>query len=1049
MWPVPAETLPVWWITRSAAFSVPELITELEGSPPGSARHDLLIALRHAEARAGQDPWGSPEHVRYAQAVLEIAVQWAMPAVERWAVAWLTASGESYLRLRWSSRSRDGRTRRDGLLPSPVSAVAADSGRAIVGCESGYVAEWTDGAGLGFIEQSAGTARAVWAAACRGELIFIAAMGGYVTTRPGNWTVPALPESLNVALGTAAISGNGDVACGDNQDRLLICPAGAGWLPPLRPPGDRRGASVVALSFDARSSVWAVWADGWITETRREPDGSWAWHTAERPLARSVTAAAFDGTCERVAIGYAGGEARVLHLSGMTVVPAWSGDGRGYLGGRIRSVTWSPGGVLAVSRAGSLLFGEPGHEPEQLSGDGTGYTVAFLDDDHLVTAREREIVGWAIRDIGSDVPDPLRNTITAVAVDPLDPGRTMVGTARGGVVRYDEHGSATLLVKDDGPIVGQVHELTRMGRDWLVAAQGGAYWMTGNGQPLPLPGPAGTASYVSLSVAARSEEDQSPGGYYACDDRVCTVSGGDPLIFADAVRDVRCGADGTVAAISDDGSIIARDGAGSEWSLPGPQPRPGRLGRSGWRLLAADAESVTVWNPAGQSRRDPDGQVQRLSRHGQDAGLGRLPAGARAALALGAGKLVAACPDRGVAVARVGDQEHPGQITGVNTRATVIGASGHKIVAAAGQWLAGYDMMPAAGDAGDDAEGVIRIKVTAEAGSCQVRLPRGDAIGLDRGLVGQFGESSGGESRGLPSAGSRDSSMARVVNAAIQIGDQLWRCGLDLALDLARGDNPDRPVRLVWDCDTENGGLPWNLDDLPWELVHPAMYPLGWFADPPITSVRSVHRPDVARSGALDSDASGPAGALVTRHRMQVVRGIAEELGSSDEAYLYTSRRTRLRSVKMLDARPVRIVTRDDLYQALREPVDILQVWAHCGPDRTVFSADAEFGTDDLADLLAPQVSRLAVIVGCQSGALARGLVGRGVEAVVAMRTEVFSGTVQPLVADLIALVLGGMRIDLAFGRALHSYILTGQPGAAAVPMLYLADGSTGELFRS
>jgi hypothetical protein len=63
------------------------------------------------------------------------------------------------------------------------------------------------------------------------------------------------------------------------------------------------------------------------------------------------------------------------------------------------------------------------------------------------------------------------------------------------------------------------------------------------------------------------------------------------------------------------------------------------------------------------------------------------------------------------------------------------------------------------------------------------------------------------------------------------------------------------------------------------------------------------------------------------------------------------------------------------------------------------------------------------------------------------MRTEVFSGTIQPLVADLIALALGGTPIDLAFGKALHSYVLTGQPGAAAVPMLYLADGSTGELF--
>ena len=70
-------------------------------------------------------------------------------------------------------------------------------------------------------------------------------------------------------------------------------------------------------------------------------------------------------------------------------------------------------------------------------------------------------------------------------------------------------------------------------------------------------------------------------------------------------------------------------------------------------------------------------------------------------------------------------------------------------------------------------------------------------------------------------------------------------------------------------------------------------------------------------------------------------------------------------------------------------------------------------------------------------------------EAVVAMRVEVYSRTIQPLVADLISLVLGGIAVDLAFAEALRSYVLTGQPGAAAVPMLYLAAGSSGELFTS
>ena len=61
-----------------------------------------------------------------------------------------------------------------------------------------------------------------------------------------------------------------------------------------------------------------------------------------------------------------------------------------------------------------------------------------------------------------------------------------------------------------------------------------------------------------------------------------------------------------------------------------------------------------------------------------------------------------------------------------------------------------------------------------------------------------------------------------------------------------------------------------------------------------------------------------------------------------------------------------------------------------------------------LARLIAQRVSRLAVIVGCRSGALGRALAERGVEAVVAMRVEVYSRTIQSLVTDLISLALNG-----------------------------------------
>ena len=62
---------------RSARFDVPGFIGLLERQNPGigTAQHDLLTALRHARSRSQEDPWGTGQHVTYAQAVLEIAVE--------------------------------------------------------------------------------------------------------------------------------------------------------------------------------------------------------------------------------------------------------------------------------------------------------------------------------------------------------------------------------------------------------------------------------------------------------------------------------------------------------------------------------------------------------------------------------------------------------------------------------------------------------------------------------------------------------------------------------------------------------------------------------------------------------------------------------------------------------------------------------------------------------------------------------------------------------------------------------------------------------------
>jgi hypothetical protein len=1039
------------WKVQSAAFDVAELVSDLAGSPVGSAHHDLLTALKHARARVDDDRWASPAHVRYAQAVLEIAVEWSMPAVERWAVAWLAASSGSQLRLRWSSRSRDGRARRDGLAPSPVAAIAPGSGRVIIGCRSGYVAGWTDDAGLDPIGQSED---AVWAIAACGDRVLAAGAHGHFITSPEDWVLPSLRESKNAAVEVTAISLEGHVACGDNSGRVLICPARGRWSQLARP---RDGSRALAMCFDQESAVWVIWKDGWVSEAVTSPNGEWEWRRQFKPWpGKQVVAAAFDRSAGRLAIGYADGEASVVHLTDMRLGPGWDRPDIPYPD--IRAVAWSPGGLLALSGREALLVGEPGGQPEQIRGEGVGGLVAFPDDDHLVTAQGRDIVDWAVREAGSDIPDPyVQDAITAVAIDPRNPSCTMAGTQRGRLLHYDGRGSVTLRSAGE-PVGGPVHQLVRLGDDWLVAAHTGAYRLAPFGDPVRLrPGPLDEGPYMCWAVAVAGEDSPGQVGVFAGRHQVRTVSGAPLLTLDAAARDIRSSTDGALAAIDTHGLIRVRDGAGGEWSPPEPPPRAGVAYYAGWRLLATDGNSVIVWNPYGKSRKNPDGEVFRFSRYGEYSRLCQVPEGAVAALCFDRDRILVACPERGVGLAEVAGHGHGSGILGVNTRVMAVDTDGIRVVVAAGKRVAGYDLME---PVGEGTGGVIPLRAALTDGRCRVTLSNDSVIELDPAVFAALRETDAGRSKALGEIPEREAipaekvrqfaaglldkgadlalrQQSELVANAGRVGDDLWRNGLNLAVDRARGDDPDRPVRLEWSCDQET-------DDVPWELVYPAALPLGWFDEPAVTSVRSI-RPRTAGPRSR----RGQASSLMARHRMLVIRGTGVELVTSDEAYTQTSRRTRLSNLTMLSSQPRVISSRDDLDLALSEPADILQVWAHCGPTVTRFSDDAWFETAELADRIAARVSRLVVIVGCRSGALGRALAERGVEAVVAMRVEVYSRTIQPLVADLISLVLGGIPVDLAFAEALRSYVLTGQPGAAAVPMLYLAAGSSGELFTS
>jgi CHAT domain len=977
--------LPVPWRDGDAAVRIHRLICQLEKSVPvpGSARHDLLLALRHARVRAQEDPWHAPPYVRFAQAVLEIAVEWSMPSVEKWAVAWLAAGtrDRGQLRLRWSSRSRDGKIRRDGLAPSPVTALAAGSTEVFIGCRSGQLASWSDESGLTRIAKSLS---AIWAIAAREGLVFAAGDRADFVTVPETWALPSLQEGVNqvniAGIVSAAIGPSRHVACGDERGVIRVCAPGGHWI---SFPNPTRQSRVLTLSFYQDHVVRAVWKDGTVAES--DPDTPGRWSSVRSVVTSGLVAAAFDHAGQRLALAEAGGAVSVAERPSQLPTKSW--DHRG-----VQDVAWSAdGSLLASSAEQTLLVGEPGTVPGQISGEGAGGGVAFLGDDHAVCAQGAEVVQWALGEAGSYLVDRRgEDVITAVTIDPVDRWRTMVGTKSGQLLSYD--GDGFLSGPLTAPLGAPVHQLARVGDAWLIATHAGAYSWTPGSKPERL------TRRLSWAVAAGDRD-----GAYASNTEVCTLSGAAALSFPATVRDIRFGPGDTLAAADASGFIQVRIGPNEPWTVDAPE---------GSRLIWAGARSIEV--------RRPDGRVQELPYSGEYRDLAELP-GSSDVQRLDASRFLVVRPD-GVGLAtsyQVTAARSP--VLGIPARAAIADTDGRRVVVAGGKRLAGYDLLePAA----PGERGVLPLRVALAGGTCSVTLPAQPPVRLPAWLLDRLRTAGADTIRG----------QSEILSAASQLGDLIWEAGLAVAVDRARGDDPDRPVRLEWDCDA-------GTDDLPWELVHPSAATLGWFADPPVTTVRTVV--------PAASPRPTPAVTLMTRHSMLVIRGEDEVLISSDKAYDQARRRTRRSNVELLGAGPHVIHTRAALDEALPDQADILQLWAHCGRDRVQFSKQAWFGTDELADRLGQCGARLVMLIGCRSGALGRALVRRGVAAVVAMRVEVYSQTILTLVEDLLAQVLDGQRIDLAFADALHRYVLTGQPGAAAVPMLYLATGSTGHLFSS
>ncbi|MFJ3792771.1 CHAT domain-containing protein [Kitasatospora sp. NPDC090091] len=994
-----AEGLPVPWREQHADFDVERFITGLgESRPADRGGRDLLLALRHARTRVGGKPVvGERRTAAFAQAVLEVAVEWWMPEVERWAVAWLYARGAPFLRLRWSSRSRDGRFRRNGRATGRVSIVVGAERTAVLGTMSGSVERWAPDEGVTTVARlQDGPVRAL---AVLGERIFAGGLHASFTTL--GMTAPPRLEPL-AAITAAAIGPQGWVGCGDESGRVLLYRSGAGAWDDLRPPG-RTGGRVVAVAFQGEGTLHALWADGSTATWTLGWHGPWQADNPEPslPLADRITAAAWDQAGERLAVVTAGGDVLVQGSEGPPRPHA-----------AVRAVAWLPDGRLASASVDSVLIAEPratgdGDRPDavdRLTGDEAFEHIAALGSRYLITTCGVEVVQWDLARAGSETatvgrPTALTGQDTVTTAAAAHRGLAAVGTAHGRVRAYD--GRGTVVAETTLSPAGSVYQLVPLGPGWLIASHFGAYrW-----------DPHVSAAAERLSSALCPAVAQW-GELYARAEAASVVvlrHGQEParLELPSTVVDIRFANDGTLAAIDDGGKLLlmdATDDTPSFYQL-----------KAGSRLLGFGAAGPLVHQPNGAVKAFRGGR-------GYDDAVATLPTGARPVAVYDDRRFALADPEGGI---RLGSGRHHEPAA---PQAAQLAVADRRIVAAADTRVLGYDVA----DPEACGTGVIRMRITAaddgHAGY-ELSIPGGGRAVLPTS-----------EYPGLRTQTLSIDDLSEAVFDAGRVGELLWQAGVDLAMDTARGSRPDRPVRVELDTDSA-------ADDMPWELLHAANAPLGWFNRPPVTIVRTVAPNRTTERAEQPAPAHRPI--LLVLHGTDRSRpGGRDPLESADEAYDLIQRRTRRSHVQLSTPTPCTVETETDLAEALRRPVDLLQLWAHCAPDRVQFSHRHEaLSTHLVATCLAAAGPRLVVLVGCRSGALARLLIRLGVPCVVAMRSQVYSHTVQPLVEDFTALVLEGAPVDLAFAEALHRYVLTGQPGAAAVPMLYLETGSDPVLF--
>ena len=992
--------LPVPWLGAPpccAASDYQRIVAFMKTSPDAAANPELLEVLSRAAARADADSGahGVPVHIRCAQAMLEMAVEWRLPDVERWAVAWLMAAGGGQLRMRWSSRSRDGRFRSEARASAPIVSIAEAGGRVLLGLKNGAVESWADDGALHSLMPE--TRSPVWSVTARDDRLVAGGIRNGCRTNGWPTPPPAIPQPL-AGLRAAAIGPGGRIAVGTNMGYLRTWAPGRDWdQPTLDIP---EPVAAVAYSESAPGLIRVAWESGEVAELD-SASGIWrllhqfpskisaaAWNRAGTMLASAVEKEVW------LAVPGEGGPAAARLL--------WAQDG-------VMAVAWSPDDIVA-SASRDLICASTGpvRSPgavtcKSIATDEFIEKIALPDSGHVVSVQGNYLVQWELGNAGSDDPTFFAgDRITALGIQPGDRRVTLAGTEGGWLREYGPTGAGVR----DARLPGEP-KVTQIGwdsgaRSWLVASLDGMYRYRAGADP--------------ELIAKGFFQCAAIGGgrfAYAEGNRVTTSDAGS-FTLPGPVADLRADPRGTFAARDEQGRIrVQRPGRAAVDRLG-----PGE----GSRLLGNDGESLLV--------QDFNGRVLLSSSRGSRS-FGALPADLLAAARFDQDRIVVAYEDEGILLATMGRPDR----SWVPDRFRVMTVNAGRIAVGTPNHVAGYDVLDTGAEAADGSIPLRIESVRSESvfSGYRVTLPASEPMELTGEEVRLAATAMMRTRDGGPGTVRE---LSEAVYQAGRIGDLIWQGGLDLAIDRARGPDPNRPVRLEWHYGS--GDLP--VERFPWELLHPSTAPLGWFDSPEVTSVRLV-----TPAGPSPGQPGVTSGVSPT---MLVVRGTAKGMKAVDDAFDRFRRRSRRTDLTLVMKQPIAVSDAEGLAGALGRPADILQLWMHSGEGGIRLTDRPEqLSTAAVASLLEGHPPRLVILVGCSSGTLGRALVERGVSAAVAMRVPVFDHTVQPLVEDFTALTLNGVPVDLAFARALRRYLLTGQPGAAAVPMLYLARNADRVLF--